>query len=167
MTFNHLLSQIVGFEPTHWLFFRQLFYHVVIWGIRRKQVVGIEPTLNSFADCRLIHLAILAENLDFKKITESRGLEPLCVKRHSFQGCCHTNLVCLPKTGAFGFEPKISVLETVGFPINSMLLEDLHRSCKSKIENIRSEWRGSNPQLSVWKTDTQPIEFHSQNFVIR
>lgn len=52
-------------------------------------------------------------------------------------------------TGTFGFEPKITVLETVGFPINSMFL--------------KSKRRESNPQHLVWKTSTQPFEFRLQN----
>ena len=27
---------------------------------------------------------------------------------------------------------------------------------------MKSEWRGSNPQLSAWKADTLPVELHSQ-----
>ena len=73
--------------------------------------------------------------------------------------------------GALRFELRTSVLETDILPIETIRPFDFrlgildlrpNRNHKSQIANIWSERRESNPQHSVWKTDTQPFEFRSQ-----
>jgi hypothetical protein len=70
--------------------------------------------------------------------------------------------------GAFRFELKTSVLETGILPIETTRPDRfwiLDLKTKSQIANRKfwSERRESNPQHSVWKTDTQPFEFRSHD----
>lgn len=81
---------------------------------------------------------------------------------------CIKEFLFIPQhlAGALRFELRTSVLETGILPIETMRLFEFFIADfglkKSQIVNIWSERRESNPQHSVWKTDTQPFEFRSQ-----
>ena len=120
--------------------------------------------MNSFADCRLILLAILAFDFRFQ-ISDSKFKirNPKSAIQNRIGGRCEIRtrkrlLAAVFKTGALPIRLTFQKILDRRFSISD---SSSIPKPKSQIQN-RSKRRESNPQHLVWKTSTQPFEFRLQ-----